>query len=423
MLLTLVWVRTLAADVHVTPTGAGARDGREWDSAFADSALAGDLPGRLQPGDRLLLGGGVYTNVSVTLSASGTSGKPIRIEGVDRGAGLPVFASDWTLEQPARGNTAIILAAGVSHVEFRGLRIRGYRMGVRAEPAPGTGTRAHLVFADIDIQRMRHGFHLSDCDDLRLEGCDLTRYSKHGFRFDQGCDRVTLKACRADCSEGDAAWEDRTELFPFGFLLNDAGAPNTNFTFTRCVAQNNRMPLQTTKYKNGDGFVVEANAVNVRFTGCRALRNQDGGFDLKVADVRLEDCVAVGNSRAFRIWRTGALVNCLAGWGSCGLWNNGGPVSARRCTFHHLTRAAAQSDDSAEHPVTLLDCLISETPAAHLRTARGGDLVMTGSVVVTPGGKFGDPRYAQPNSAWDGAGPAMNSGAYPDKGYRAALEE
>lgn len=288
VLVGLAGILARAADIHVTPVGAGVRDGRGWDSALDPAALAGGRLGRLSPGDRLLLGGGVYTNLCLTLSASGAPGRPIRIEGVDRGAGLPVFASDWTLEKPARGNTAISLAAGVSHLECRGLRIRGYRMGVRAEPAPGGGTRAHLVFEDVDIQRMRHGFHLSDCDDLKVEGCDLTRYSKHGFRFDQGCDRVELRECRADCSEGDAAWEDRTELFPFGFLL---------------------------------------------------------------------------------------------------------------------------------------DCLISETPTSYQRTSRGGDLVLNGSVVVAPGGNAGDPRYAQPKSTWDGVGPAMDSGAYPDKGYRAALEE
>ena len=88
---------------------------------------------------------------------------------------------------------------------------------------------------------MRHGFYVSDCDDLVLTDCDLKRYSKHGFRCEMGCDRVTMRRCTADCSEGDAEWEKKTELFPFGFNVNDGGTPNTALTFTDCLARNNLM--------------------------------------------------------------------------------------------------------------------------------------------------------------------------------------
>src|SRR5262249_18364521 len=160
--------------------------------------------------------------------------------------------------------------------------------------------RSHLVFDNVDLEQFRYGMYLADCDDMQLTDCDLKRYSKHGFRFDQGCDRVTLKHCIADCSEGDAEWEKKTELFPFGFNLNDKGAPNTAFVFEDCLAANNRMPLQKKNYKNGDGYVLEGITSNVTFLRCRAILNQDGGFDVKVADVRLTDCVAIGNSKGFR---------------------------------------------------------------------------------------------------------------------------
>jgi hypothetical protein len=270
---------------------------------------------------------------------------------------------------------------------------------------------------DIDIEQFRYGFYLSDCDDTELEDCDLRRYTKHGFRFEAGCDFVELSNCTADCSEGDAEWEKKTELLPFGFIVNNGGAPNTYIHFDRCLAQNNLMPLQKNSYKNGDGFVVEGNATAVWFEGCRAIRNQDGGFDLKSPDVDLADCVAIGNSKGFRIWTIARMRNCFAGWGATGLWANGGPVAVRRCTFHEL-KAAVMTNDRATKPVTLADCLVSSCETTHKKTARGQATVES-SIVVRRGDTENDPQFIKPDPAWNGLGDALNSRKFPDKGYRA----
>jgi len=262
---------------------------------------------------------------------------------------------------------------------------------------------------------MRHGYYLSDCDDLRLSGCDLKRYSKHGFRFDQGCDRVTVEKCTADCSEGDAEWEKKTELFPFGFNVNDGGEPNTALAFTDCLARNNLMPLQTTHYKNGDGFVMESNTAGVTLVRCRSIRNQDGGFDLKVHDVKLEGCVSIGNSRNYRIWTTATLTNCFSGFAGTGLWCNGGPITVDHCTFHALKIAAIMTDDHATAPVTLRDCLISASPPTR-KTARG-EIVLGNTTIADEGDPKKDPAYVHPDPNWDGLGDAMNSRTFP--GYHA----
>jgi len=280
-------------------------DGGSWEHALDQEALGRVVNEMMKPGDRLLLGGGTYNDAVLVIFKGGSPGLPKSIVGVDRGEGLPVFSGRWSYESRTQGATALRIESGVAHVIIEGLRIKGYVTGVQAAAVKGGAPRSHLVFSDVDIEQMRHGFYLAGCDDLQIKGCELKRYSKHAFRFDQGCDRVTIQQCAADCSEDDAGWEKMTELFPFGFLVNDGGAPNTAFLFEDCLSSNNLMPLQTTSYKNGDGFVVEENASDVAFVRCRALRNQDGGFDLKVRDVHLTGGVAIGNSRGYRVWNTG----------------------------------------------------------------------------------------------------------------------
>jgi hypothetical protein len=396
-----------AADWFVTPGGSGARDG----SSAADAAPAHALSGlfdRMAPADRLKLGPGDYADVSITLRTGGTPGKPKILEGE---AGTRLTAR-WTIEKPDKGGAAITLAPGLSDVVIRNLSIARHGFAVRAQPAMDA-PRARLAFENLAIEQVRHGFYLSDCDDLTLTGCTLKRYSKHGFRFEQGCDRVTVKGCVADCSEGDAAWETRTEVFPFGFLVGDGGAPSTRIRFEDCIARNHIKSNQTVKYPNGDGFVVEGNNRDVAFVRCRALRNQDGGFDIKVKDATFDSCIAIGHRRDFRIWSSARLKNCFAGGSQTGLWTKGGPVVADGCTFLGHRKSAIELDDGVPGPVTLHDCLIASAAAdftASIGKYDGGN----GTVVAKSPAEIGLPTSVQ---KWDGEGAAMNSSKFPAKGF------
>ncbi|HSV74180.1 MAG TPA: right-handed parallel beta-helix repeat-containing protein [Chthonomonadales bacterium] len=405
-----------ARELHLTAGGAGSRSGVSWQHAFAAAQLQTVVNETMEPGDRLLVGGGTYRGVALVVSRGGEPGYDKQIVGVDLGEGLPRLCGDWSVERPAVGHTAIRIEAGVSHVTLRGVRIQGYRIGVHAPAVPGGAARTHLRLDDVRIEQARYGLHLANCDDVQLRDCVVRRYTKHGFRFEQGCDRVTLRRCIADCSEGDPSWEARTELLPFGFFLNTSSIPHSAFLFEHCVARNNMMPLQQASFKNGDGFVVERSASGVRFVGCRSLRSQDGGFDLKARDVRLTDCVAVGNSRGFRLWSAGVLRNCFAGWGNVGLWVNGGPVRAYRCTFHEMADAAVVTDDAAEQGTTLVDCLV--TAAAAQRNTGRGTVTFQGTVVLADSD---DARYPRPARDWDGLGNHMDSARHPHKGYRSTL--
>lgn len=401
-----------AADFHVTGEGTGQRDGSSWERALSASNLAKIL-GQLTPGDRVRIGSGTYSNLTLTMGASGSPHRPVIVEGVATSAsGLPIFQSNWRIDTASKGATAVILEPGISNVIIRNVRIRGYQLGIVAKPH--SNVRSGLFFEDVDIEQMRHGFYLSHCAQVSFTGCDLKRYSKHGFRFEQGNSNVVMRQCSADCSERDPVWETKTEALPMGFLVNDSGAPNTDFLFDDCLARNNMMPLQKSRYKNGDGWVVEGNTRNVIFRRCRSIRNQDAGFDLKVPEVSLADCVAHSNKRDYRIWTTGTLSNCFSGWSRVGLWWNGGPVKATHCTFHDLAEQAIQPDDMAREPVTLVDCLVSSSK----QSDRAGRLVRLEGCVSYGSGAVQDPAYVRPEPSWDGRGDAMNSRTYPDKGYR-----
>ncbi len=403
-----------AAELYLTADGAGDRTGVSWEHALGRDALNKAVNELLQPGDRLLLGGGEYADAELAISVGGEAGKPKKIVGVDRGQGLPTLSSQWSVDAPTRGKTAVKLAASASHLTFEKLRIHGYQVAILASPTEGKA-REQLRFFDVDVDHMRHAHYLSDCDDVELADCDVKRYSKHGIRFEAGCDRVVLRRCTADCSEGDAEWETKTELFPFGFDVNDGGAPSTQLLFEDCLAANNLMPLQKTKYKNGDGFVMEANNRDVTLIRCRSIRNQDGGFDLKVPGVVLKGCVAIGNGRNIRIWNGGTLDNCFTGWAKTGIWSNGAALTVNRTTFHELDTAVL-TDDRASEPVTVSAGLISKVARQHFNTAHG-NAVFAETVVVAEGE---DPQYVNPDPKWNGLGDAMNSRAHPNQGYRNA---
>jgi len=400
----------LATDFHVSHAGSGTKDGSNAANAAAAASASSLFNDTLQPGDRLLFSAGDYKGLSLNLAKGGTKEKPKVVVG----AAGAVFSSNWTIEKPDKGATAIALAPGLSHVIFKDLAIRNYCFAVRANAAKET-PRSGLVFDNVEMEQMRHGFYLSDCDDLTFRGCDMKRYSKHGFRFEQGCDRVRLSQCTADCSEGDAVWETKTEVFTFGFLLNNGGEPNTAFVFEDCLAKNNIKSNQTAKYTNGDGFVAEGNSKDVSYIRCRALRNQDGGFDLKVKDVTLTDCIAIGHRRDFRLWFNGTLKNCFGGWSQTGLWTKGGPVILDGCTFIGHRRSSLEIEDNAPGPLTLNNCLLV-TGDAKIGAAIG-KYDGTGTVEVKTAEEAG---LSKADPAWDGLGTAMDSSKHADKGYRTA---
>jgi hypothetical protein len=403
---------TVARDWFAAPVGNGTKDGTSQENAIGTEALQSALD-QFKPGDNLLLAGGEYRDLKLTVRSSGTPEQPISIRATDPTA-RPVVVSNWTIASPQNGPIAFFIQPGVSNLDIQDLTIRGYQQGVSARAVTGAVPRTGLRFQNVYMEHVRHGFYLSDCSNLALTSCKVVRYSKHAFRLDAGCSNVTFLHCLADCSEGDPEWEKLTEALPFGFVVTDGGAPNTNIAFDSCTSRNNMMPLQKSTYKNGDGFVVEGNSESVAFKRCIATDNQDAGFDLKVKDVRLDDCIAFRNKRDFRIWTTGQLTNCYAGWSPVGIWTNGGPIIAERCTIAGWKSSSVDTED-ASVGIELRKCLLVPDRAARphpnqLKRARLDDCIEAKDLQSA--------GLQRPPDKWNGEIPILESATYPDKGFR-----
>lgn len=403
-----------ASDYYISPAGAGKNDGSSWDNSLAATELARTVNETMLAGDTLFIGGGIYSNAALQVTSGGQPGKPKRLTGMERNSVWPTFSSSWNIDLPDKGGTAIQLASSVSHLQISHIRIRGYRTGISAKRDKEKGRR-DLLFEDVDMEQFEYGFYLSHCDGMVLRQCDLKRYAKHGFRFEEGCDRVTVQQCTADCSEGDPAWETKTELFPFGFSLNDGGDPNTGFLFEDCRSVNNMKTNQKNKYLNGDGFVAEGNSSDVSFHRCTSIRNQDGGFDMK-PPVSLRDCIAVGNKRGYRIWRLATLENCAGAQSlDASLWvKEAGKVTCTNCTFHDDLKTAVRAEPGAT--VTLSRCIVSMTGELKGRQPLSGQVTLQEAEVCAPGSDKADPEFSA-RQGWDGKGAGMDSRKYPGFGY------
>ena len=422
ILLTLVLCASniLASDYYLSPDGAGNKDGSSQENAFAQSEVSSIVNQTLQPGDTLLICPGTYENFSLNISRGGEKNLPICIKGVGEGKGFPVLRGVWSADKPDKGSKLICIDHDVSYLEISDLLLDNFVFGIYASGAKEKALRTNLKLKNISLRNFRYGFYLSDCSQLLVEDCSFKRYTKHAFRLEQRCSNVTVKRCVADCTEGDQGWAKKTELFPFGFQVNKRGSGSTGIVFEDCLAQNNLMPLQKKHYKNGDGFVVEENVSDVSFFRCRAISNQDGGFDLKVPDLVMKDCVALRNSRNFRVWRNGVMENCIAVGGGTGIWNNGGPLLVKNSTIADVSGSAVQSDDKSKYPITLENCILSGFKYATRKTSRG-PFEIKNCVVDKKDGEARDPEFVKRDPNWNGLGDAMNSRTYPDKGYHKSL--
>ncbi|MCF8708228.1 hypothetical protein [Rhizorhapis sp. SPR117] len=98
------------------------------------------------------------------------------------------------------------------------------------------------------------------------------------------------------------------DLYCVGFQLDDEAH---DITYSRVAAhgfQESGRPDD--KYWNGDGFSDERGNRGIRYISCTATQCSDGGFDLKSANVYMEQCVSRANKRNYRLWNGGELRQC-----------------------------------------------------------------------------------------------------------------
>ena len=415
-----------AADLYMTPEGAGKKDGSAWSEALAYNAAPTSLQeawDRLAAGETCHLGIGEYAVQPVTLHADGKDAAGMRsLRGEVRDGKHTVFTGTWGKNDKAKGVTLFTIATGATWWTIADLEVRNCMIVVETQ-APGQV--AHGRLSNLALEEVRDGFVIdggatatkpeSGSHDIAFSDCSVVHYTKRGFRFRDGCWDITLDRCLADA--GGKEWA--TEAFHMGYAIAGgeagSGVSDHDFTFTSCIARNNYWDAGEDKYWQGDGFCTERNVYNLTFIGCGAFDNGDGGWDSKAANPLLIGCVALRNKKNFRFWSDDPgvlLVRCVGAYAlkrggnseATGIWI-GGKARATQCSFVGNDVSVAindfheTSESRARQAVDFQACIITAT----VEQQQG--------LLAFPTAKFADSVF------W-------NSAAQPDEalGYTASTE-
>lgn len=417
---------SLAGDYYATPSGAGSQDGSSWCNAFSQSQIENALDSSMQPGDVLHLGSGTYSQ-AIHIDSSGAAFASKRLAGEDTGSGLPIIdMGNWSRSNPTSGAwSALGFGNAASYWIIENLVIQDVVHGIRTDDL-SSGHYFGIALRNLTIRNCRHPLYIFDAKNWQIENSKAREYTKHGFRFDHNCTDIVVRNCIADLSGGDTSWYDFSEAFPVGYLVDDpvAEPPNSNIIFEDCLAQHHRLNGQlSTDYWNGDGFVINQNNTGFyKIARCRALDNEDGGFDIKPA-VTMTDCVAFQNKRNFRFHSgTSSMSNCVSGYplkrggafGFGGVWVQDATLTLDFCTIHGSDGIAVQEDNAGQ--ITLNNSIVSFSGSSGTFTS--GSVTLASTTVTYRPGSGVDPRYVNPHAGWDGLGSDMNSLTYgTSKGY------
>ncbi|MFA4943370.1 MAG: hypothetical protein WC789_01565 [Lentisphaeria bacterium] len=410
------------SDQYVLPKPSGDGSGKDFANARGVDSLQAALDAA-GAGNTVRLGSGEYGRVTLTFTTGGTSDKPKTLLGVDTGAGLPVFTSNFDGKNPAQtGGTFLTVPGGVSHLEIKDIILKGFNAAVRLR---GGNVGVRLSNVDLSNGRDAFWFEGEGIRDLVVKDCDVKKYTKRAFRIVRGVSEARFENCHADAG----GKENALEIFPVGFQVIEG----EKITFSDCSAANNWHDAGPNKYWNADGFCSERKATDLTFIRCLAYGNTDGGWDLKSNRSKLVNCIGIANKRNFRFWASpepAVMENCLSAFAidygkrghDLGVWQqSGGGLVMKNCTLwgDPVSLVIDQGIPGKPTPVTLEKCLI--VPAAGKSAQQfspGVEVENRGSIVA----ENGQPavQLKNPSPTWRGGDDSFDSTSHPDAGYRFA---
>ena len=311
-----------------TASGAGDKDGRDWQNAMPIGALSKALS-RARPGTGYLIGfdpadGPIPLDQGqVLIKVSGEEKRPVfvqvgRIAGKHELAAAEGAASVFKSSQPwsvknfgKRGSSFIAIANGASHLRLSGFQVDGTPADgffkFRAKQATTftdiaiSGIEARNVGRIIETERgaMLRNLLISDCRAVGIV---------RGFARFRDLTDATFRNLELDADNMDGGGKNVCQL------ISLAAGENVLFeNVTLRNAKNEPPPPKQGKepgYVQGDGIVCERKTSNVTVRNCHARNMGDGGFDLKTTNVTMEDCTTDSCKFGARIWATGVIRRC-----------------------------------------------------------------------------------------------------------------
>lgn len=298
--------------LYVSPTGAGRRDGSNWENAAALPQLPVLLPS-IGGGGRVLLRAdmGVYNVVApIDLRRGGAPQYPITFMGVD-GAGNPMKAvMVGTRTEPyspsaAPGSEVFRLLRGADHLRFTHLAFRNQGNGCLRVASD----IQDLTIENVDAFNVRRFIEntasetakSASISGLVIRNVNVTGFSKGVIRLRYNTRNVLIEDVTGDSERQDG------DNFAEGVALE--GTVH-DVVLRRVTMRNTHDTLH--EYWNGDGFSTERNVYRIRFEDTMASGNTDAGYDLKSSDTVLERAVAEDNKHNFKFWgRQIVASNCI----------------------------------------------------------------------------------------------------------------
>ncbi|WP_426750383.1 fibronectin type III domain-containing protein [Myxococcus sp. Y35] len=278
---------------HITPTGAGSRDGLTAQNAGTMSNLNAFIEA-VGPGGQVCIHGGTYST-GHTVSRGGTAEAPVTIRGFN---GRPLFQS--TFDATTRAKTGpVAFNVRASHLVFENLDFHrvGTCFGFKAVTPTTNVTlqhfRAENVATCVDIERSK----TAAFTDLTVRDAMILMFTRGGIFLASGTAGALIEDAYIDMQPERMGGQGSD--YPVGIALYDT---TRDVVIRRATVLN--VVGKKTDYTQGDGIDGESTASDVVVEDSYFRGSQDGCIDTKVRNMLIRDTVAAECKRNFRLWNS-----------------------------------------------------------------------------------------------------------------------
>ncbi len=278
---------------HISPTGAGTRDGLTAQNAGTMSNLNAFIDA-VSPGGQVCLHAGTYPT-GHTVTRGGTAQAPVTLKGF---GGRPLFQS--TFDATTRAKTGpVAFNVRASHLVFEDMDFHrvGTCFAFRAV-APTTNVtlqhfRAENVATCVDVERSKSAAFT----DLTVRDAMILMFTRGGIFLGSGTAGALIEDTYIDMQPSRMGGQGSD--YPVGIALYDT---TRDVVIRRATVLN--VVGKKTDYTQGDGIDGESTASDVLVEDSYFRGAQDGCIDTKVRNMLIRDTVAADCKRNFRLWNS-----------------------------------------------------------------------------------------------------------------------